>query len=397
MKRQNVFFTRALGERIEFITFHQNYSYEDFIQGLRPDTEQGNQLTFERRDGVFMQMAVKALFAYYKAAKSSAQPELSRELDLNEAFLDFVQELKEKEQREFLTITGSIIELSDFTQNNNLEFKHQNRSRKYVVSASRLTKLYEAFPSLDQINNLREDIIGTIGGCNYTVYWVALKEFISFLENYEASPKPEEEEAYEEVTYETQKQLLSSAGLDDLREVATEDVPNYVIIIDEINRANISRVFGELITLIEPDKRSHGAIPLQCTLPSGEEFIVPSNLYLIGTMNTADKSIALLDIALRRRFQFEGMYPLYDIEGKEIYDKEILQKINAQIIREKGHDFQIGHAYFMDEGESLQDRMNRKVIPLLMEYFMNDDVQVEKILTSAGLTVSRDSWPLSIS
>ena len=76
--------------------------------------------------------------------------------------------------------------------------------------------------------------------------------------------------------------------------------------------------------------------------------MVPSNLYIIGTMNTADKSIALLDIALRRRFVFEAMYPVYDIPGCDIYDNDILRKINEQIIKTKGHDFQIGHAYFMD-------------------------------------------------
>ncbi len=116
---------------------------------------------------------------------------------------------------------------------------------------------------------------------------------------------------------------------------------NYVIIIDEINRANISRVFGELITLIEKDKRSHGSIPLRCTLPSGESFIVPSNLYIIGTMNTADKSIALLDIALRRRFEFEAMYPQSIVDGNEVYNRPVFEKINARIKELKGHDFQI--------------------------------------------------------
>jgi len=171
---------------------------------------------------------------------------------------------------------------------------------------------------------------------------------------------------------------------------------NYVIIIDEINRANISRVFGELITLIEPDKRSHGAIPLKCTLPSGDEFMIPSNLYIIGTMNTADKSIALLDIALRRRFEFVAMYPKYEIDGEEIYDSSILNKINSRIIALKGHDFQIGHAYFMGENKDLKERMNKKVIPLLMEYFMNDDKEVRGILRDAGLEVHPNTFPLTI-
>ena len=194
-------------------------------------------------------------------------------------------------------------------------------------------------------------------------------------------------------TFEIIKGLVSNEALK--IKVVTRN--NYVIIIDEINRANISRVFGELITLIEPDKRSHGSVPLKCTLPSGEDFIVPSNLYIIGTMNTADKSIALLDIALRRRFEFEAMYPDYDLEG--IRDTEILKKINTEIIKLKGYDFQIGHSYFMeskDDPYNLVKRMNKKVIPLLLEYFMNNKEEVEKIIKAAGLNLKVGSWPLEI-
>ncbi len=138
------------------------------------------------------------------------------------------------------------------------------------------------------------------------------------------------------------------------------------------------------------------SIPLKCTLPSGEEFIVPSNLYIIGTMNTADKSIALLDIALRRRFEFEAMYPLYEIENPIIQEVEILKKINNQIRKLKSHDFQIGHSYFMDKNFNLIDSMNKKIIPLLLEYFMNDGEKVKVILESAGLEVEKDTWPLKI-
>lgn len=174
---------------------------------------------------------------------------------------------------------------------------------------------------------------------------------------------------------------------------------NYVIIIDEINRANISRVFGELITLIEPDKRSHGEIPLVAQLPSGDKFLVPSNLYIVGTMNTADKSIALLDIALRRRFEFEAMYPLYEIEGHEVNDAYILKKLNERIVSTKGYDFQIGHSFFMDSKEDaycLVKRMNNKVIPLLLEYYMNDEKEVRSILQFALLKIDETSWPLRI-
>lgn len=389
-------FNEHLGNRIEFITFHQNYSYEDFIQGLRPDTENGNQLTFLKKDGIFKKIAVNAIFEYYKKLKTNLPLNGSQSADLNEVYLDFVQSLKMIENKEFDTATGLKIYISDFTKNDNIEFKHQNSSRSYLVSGNRLIKLYERFPNISLIKNVHNDIREAIGGCNTTVYFVALREFIQFKDKYINAAILEPQEEYAEIGYQSKKKLLSTTSQDDIRKISTQDVPPYVIIIDEINRANISRVFGELITLIEPDKRSHGEIPLQCTLPSGDEFMVPSNLYIIGTMNTADKSIALLDIALRRRFEFESMYPLDFIPGKEIYDVAILKKINESIIKKKGHDFQIGHAYFMDNSQSLTDRMNKRVIPLLMEYFMNDEKEVTEILKSAALEVDSSKWPLQI-
>jgi len=269
-------FSQHLGDRIEFITFHQNYCYEDFIQGLRPDIENGNNLSFVKKDGVFKRIATRALFEYYKVLKK-------------------------------------------------------------------------------------------------------------------------EEELPDNLEYEKIKELLEKVDYEDLKNIENKNVPKYVIIIDEINRANISRVFGELITLIEDDKRSHGDIPLKTTLPSGDKFIVPSNLYIIGTMNTADKSIALVDIALRRRFLFEAMYPDYTIN--ELKDTEKLRAINKEIIKRKGYDFQIGHSYFMGN-ESLKNKMNKKVIPLLLEYFMNTETEVRDILNKCGFELVKENdqekWPLEV-
>ena len=183
-----------------------------------------------------------------------------------------------------------------------------------------------------------------------------------------------------------------------------------MIILDEINRANISRVFGELIALIEKDKRDG---KLTVTLPSGEPFTVPSNLYIIGTMNTADKSIALVDIALRRRFEFIPMYPqpelIESLKG-EISDEEINQRIHIlsnlnRIIRsQKSVDFEIGHSYFMNTDDGLTDILNKQILPLLSEYFMYDLKKVKSILEktqkdregntieSLGLSLDDDEW-----
>ena len=109
-----------------------------------------------------------------------------------------------------------------------------------------------------------------------------------------------------------------------------------------------------------------------------------------------DKSIALLDIALRRRFNFEPMYPQYNVDGEVIHHADVLKKLNDYIVKSKGHDFQIGHAYFMGENSDLMTIMNQKVIPLLMEYFMNDSTEVEQVLKSAGLKIDTNSWPLKV-
>lgn len=166
---------------------------------------------------------------------------------------------------------------------------------------------------------------------------------------------------------------------------AMADLKNeYVIIIDEINRANISKVFGELITLIEEDKRWGEKNALGITLPSGERFAVPNNLYIIGTMNSADKSISLIDSALRRRFDFIEITPRYDV----VVDSDmrtILERLNLGLADElDSTDLLIGHAYFI--GKSLDDLctlMNRSIIPLLYEYFYDNAKKVKDLVNKA--------------
>lgn len=159
---------------------------------------------------------------------------------------------------------------------------------------------------------------------------------------------------------------------------------NYVIIIDEINRANISKVFGELITLIEDDKRWGEVNALQVTLPSGDPFKIPNNLYIIGTMNSADKSISLIDTALRRRFEFIEVIPDATLITDTVL-RSVLEKLNASLVKElDSTDLLVGHAYFINKREDdLCGIFNRSIIPLLYEYFYDNSAKVKAQIKNA--------------
>ena len=211
-------------------------------------------------------------------------------------------------------------------------------------------------------------------------------EFVTFHQNY----------AYEdfiegirprlnrnELTYELHdgifKQISSSAG----------DSPNgerHVLIIDEINRGNIAKIFGELITLIEPSKRLGGEDRTEVKLPySGEPFGVPNNLYLVGTMNTADRGIALLDTALRRRFDFIEKMPnlgRVDTNMEGVDGRAMLKAINERITVRLDREHQIGHTYLIGVKtlDDLAVAFQRRIMPLLQEYFYDDWSKIRLVL-----------------
>lgn len=193
-----------------------------------------------------------------------------------------------------------------------------------------------------------------------------------------------------------------------LCEKASKDTEKkYVLIIDEINRGNVANIFGELITLIEADKREKKTYSTTLPYSSDKMFIVPANLYIIGTMNTADRSVEALDTALRRRFSFEEIMPnpelLKDrqvtIDSVQYSLKDILTTINQRIEVLKDRDHLIGHSYFMEfkdkdniQEDELRDVFFDKIIPLLQEYFYGD---YEKIMMVIGSGFFEDSLDFS--
>ena len=185
---------------------------------------------------------------------------------------------------------------------------------------------------------------------------------------------------------------------------ALEPNRRYVLVIDEINRGNIARIFGELITLIEDSKRIGQADEARVTLPGSKaDFGVPANLHVLGTMSTADRSIALLDTALRRRFVFEEMMPdpshpgvNKDIDGVDC--SKLLAAMNHRIAVLLDREHQIGHTYFlgMDTVELLASTFRTRVMPLLQEYFYDDWEKIRAVLNNNGFVrsrIRRRSWP----
>lgn len=323
--------------RIEFVTFHQNYSYEDFMVGIRPDLDQTSTLKFRRVEGIFYRLCKKAEQNYLQSKNKTEglRP-------FHEVFSEFVAPLeKEEKEIEVKMASGKASFWITDINSSNVGFRKQSGGTDHTLSLDTMKELYE----------------GT-------------REFTSGLRYY-----------YTPLLNELWKRGKQAAS--------KVDPQNFVLIIDEVNRANISRVFGELITLLEEDKRIGKKNELRITLPNGErDFGIPPNVFLIGTMNTADKSIALIDIALRRRFEFIGYFPDYSklVES----DGELLKHINKEVYsRKKSADYLIGHAYFM-EGIDTNKVLKNKVIPLLMEYFSSKTEIVEEIFKESGWGVRFD-------
>lgn len=393
--------------QIEFVTFHQSFSYEEFVEGIKPNTDNPENMVYEVQDGIFKEISQKSLTNLKNSKKDNKQFE--KEIEIEAKIDSFLNALIEN-QTEIEKKRGGKFSIKDYDEKRIYINTRDTKSFDRLFVRSFIDIVESGF-NFETPNELSLKIFQVNGRTSYKhqanyyfPLWEKFKEF--------------------EKSYKPQNQAVGEVKL-----------KPYILIIDEINRGNISKILGELITLIEPSKRigaseeekarGIGNESLEVTLPySNESFGVPSNLYIIGTMNTADRSIALLDTALRRRFEFVEMMPDYEelqkiwlvnetgtkdssieswegIKGDDgIYRSQILFKILAAInnriefLLDREHT--IGHAFFFEKAkfyqsdeygewyeltlESLKEIFVKKIIPLLQEYFYDDYVKIDAVL-----------------
>lgn len=404
-KVKSLFEKRVKDDRIIFTTFHQSMTYEDFVEGMKPTLpkEEGQHVNYIIQDGIFKKACANAA---YKCYELFLVPQLQKQQysfdDLYESFIDSLQEkITKKDNPLFTTLTGKQKEVIRINKNDSIIATAKNsRGLKdpAPLTKENLQKLYDKYNDISEITSLAQ-VKETVGirpriGEFYAIF-NGLKEF-------EKSFSPNaEDDIVEELTKisseEIQKKFNAGVFTDAVKKHG-KNAPPVILIIDEINRGNVSQIFGELITLIETDKRTGNMEALDATLTySRISFSVPPNLYIIGTMNTADRSVEALDSALRRRFSFEEMPPepkLIASEGASgksngivggIDLVNLLSKINRRIEKLLDKDHLIGHSYFLEVSNinELKSAFKHKILPLLQEYFFGDYGKMGLVIGSA--------------
>lgn len=375
--------------RIVFTTFHQSYGYEEFIEGIRPvmaDEEAEDSLKYIICDGVFK-----------KLCNEARMPETA-EIDHNASI--WLVWLKDRGSNDLKTDCFRNGEIRfDGPENPGKEFKWEYDHLIKMKQGDFVITYYGKSRIIDGVGIIQDDDL-VYDNNKSSFKWTRKVKWL-------ITDKQIDVRAINSNKYLSNFSLafMSHMKLSDLLCVVEENggmtiesnKKQYVIIIDEINRGNISKIFGELITLIEDRKRAGAKEAMEAILPySGESFSVPDNVYIIGTMNTADRSIALMDTALRRRFDFKEIMPTSTVlkefsadkvesNGEELDVSRMLDIINQRIEYLYDREHTIGHAFFISLAEDpsiemLASIFEKKVIPLLQEYFYEDYDKIQLVL-----------------
>ena len=306
--------------RIGFVTFHQSMDYEDFVEGIKPSTDNGT-ITYDVEDGIFKQISIKA-----QAGNN-----------FDEIYDKFISEINDYDEENVFKIPtpkGTIFGVTVNTKNNLSLYVGSELQKTATLTKENIRKMSEDDKSVKYYQPYFRGVVN----------------------------------------------ILKSKGLKSQKNTDK----NYVLIIDEINRGNVSKIFGELITLLEADKRIVNELtehthPIKVTLPySKDEFGVPSNLYIIGTMNTTDRSVGNIDYAVRRRFAFVTLKADVDVlikkYGKDSIQVKLFNAVNEFVDTNNANeldlaDLKVGHSFFMVEEKQLRLNLDYEIIPLLREYY----------------------------
>ncbi|HEF4135115.1 TPA: McrB family protein [Campylobacter jejuni] len=367
INRKKLFDEYVKNGQIVFTTFHQSYGYEEFVEGIKPiidNDENSQEVKYDVKDGIFKELCDKSLKNYILSMQNE------NEIDLDKLIFEFANYINQ-----------------DFLNKGN-EFPLENKVsiKKILLNFKDEYRSFSLGGSIKSPQSLTIDIIKR----DYLNF--KNKKILSFKDikpKYDSQSDYHGNAIYYFMFYNKLKEFENIQN--EKFKIKKEILKSYIIIIDEINRGNVSKIFGELITLIEPSKRIGEKEELKVTLPySGKEFGVPKNVYIIGTMNTADRSITSLDTALRRRFEFIEMMPdvsklSIDCEGINL--QELLKAINTRIEYLLDREKTIGHAFFIsvENLESLKKVFKNRIIPLLQEYFYNDYALIDAVLNKNGM------------
>lgn len=342
-------------EQFAFVQFHPSYDYTDFVEGLRPTRTDGSGgIGFELKDGIFKEFCEKARKNLDDSLKDTQT--LSVEQQIEEKYNRLIDAIQNEEINKVdLRTPNKYASIAGLSVKNNIQFKRPNDKEisENGVSLSRLQQLGKVFKTtaqLEGLTNLSQSIRDVIGGCNATWYWAILHHL-----------------------YKTYGNVTDNATANKV------DRKDHVFIIDEINRGEISKIFGELFFSIDPSYRGEkGAVYTQYANmhEMDEKFYVPENVYIIGTMNDIDRSVESFDFAMRRRFVWQEITAEDSAESMNLSQecKIKMKSLNNKIseINGLGSSYHIGGAYFLDgNGGSIKDfkeTWNLRLEPLLREY-----------------------------
>ena len=363
--------------QIEMVTFHQNFAYEDFIEGIRPvlddDSDDSINVHYEIVDGVFKTIADRAKTNLVQPGQDKKAINISALLGV------LAEHIEERlENGEKLTFHPGRVdyEITHINRKQNGEF----RSISALNTNTQITTNFaRQVIERDYVNFLKSEI----------------KSHDDIAPRYKHTLEKHPLARLYFGLYKWLKKIQDALNPEELQGDTTSlESLKYVLIIDEINRGNIAKIFGELITLIEQSKRIGESDATTATLPYSSNsmeggFGVPNNLYIIGTMNTADRSIAPLDTALRRRFDFiemmpEPEHPLISQNLDGVNCQQLLSMMNERITALIDREHQIGHSYFIDINSMAQlaDAFKNRIIPLLEEYFYDDREKINLVLNN---------------